>query len=94
MRVAIEDTWFPAGTRIRVGRGADELSFVRCTFEGGEITIEPDVDRRIFRHCVFQHTRFTGQPLSERISIDCHRASVGTESAETGLTARHVKFRR
>jgi hypothetical protein len=94
MKVIIEDTWFPAGTKIRVSRGADELSFLRCTFEGGEIAIEPDVDRRIFLHCVFQHTRFTGQPLSELISVGCHSASVNTEAAAMGPNARHAKFRR
>jgi hypothetical protein len=94
MKVTIEDTWFPPGTRIRVGGGADELSFVRCTFEGGEIIIEPDVDQTIFLDCVFQHTRFSGEPLSERISVGCQKASVATEAAMTTPAARHARFRR
>ncbi len=94
MRIIIEDTWFPAGTKIRVGPGADELSFLRCTFEAGEIFIEPEVDRRIFLHCVFQHTYFSGQPLSERIAVGCHSAFVDTETAAMGPIVRHPKFRR
>jgi hypothetical protein len=94
MRTVIEDTWFPAGTKIRVGKGADELSFLRCTFEGGEIFIEPDVERTIFLHCVFQHTRFSGQPLSERIAVGCRHASVDTEASAIAPVARHARFRR
>jgi len=94
MRLTIEDTWFPASTRIHVGRGSDELSFRRCTFEGGEIFIEPDVNCSIFQRCVFQHTRFSGQPLSKRISDDCHTAAVGTEAAAADETARRARFRR
>lgn len=94
MKITIEDTWFPAGTKIRVGGGADELAFLRCTFEGGDIFIELDVDRRIFLHCVFQHTRFSGQPLSERVAVGCRSASVATEAAAMGPVAPHAKFRR
>jgi hypothetical protein len=94
MRVVIEDTWFPPPTKIRVGHGGDELTFSRCTFEGGEIAIDPEVDRRIFLHCVFQHTRFTGQVLSERIAIGCQKGPVDTEAAASTADARNAKFRR
>jgi hypothetical protein len=94
MKTVIEDTWFPAGAKIRVGKGADELSFLRCTFEGGEIFIEPNVEGTIFLHCVFQHTRFSGQPLSERIALGCHNAFVDTEAAAIAPAARRARFRR
>jgi hypothetical protein len=95
MRMIIEDTWFPACTKIRIGLGADELSFRRCSFEGGEIFIETGVDRRIFSRCLFQHTRFSGQPLSDRIADSCHSAAVGTEAAAMAPTGvRRDKFRR
>jgi hypothetical protein len=94
MRTVIEETWFAAGTNIRVGKGADELSFRRCTFEGGEIFVEPNVDTTIFIQCVFQHTRFSGQPLSERIAVGCRTAIVDTEAAAFTPSARHARFRR
>src|SRR5579875_3151245 len=81
MRIRIENTWFPAGTKIRIGRGADELVFLRCFFEGGEIFVEHDVDGEIFSQCVFQGTIFSGQPLSRRIATQCHSAPVETEAA-------------
>ena len=87
MKIRIEDTWFPAGTKIRIGRGEDELVFLRCSFEGGEIFIERDVDRGIFSQCVFHGTNFSGQPLSERIASGCHCVPVGTEAAATGPSA-------
>ena len=94
MRLVIEDTWFPPGTKIRVGAGADELTFLRCTFEGGEIAVAPEIDRRIFLDCVFQHTRFTSQPLSDRISGGCRRAPVGSEAAAAKSDAPPPRFRR
>jgi hypothetical protein len=95
MRIVIEDTWFPACMKIRIGPGADELSFRRCSFEGGEIFIEESVDRAIFADCVFQHTRFSGQPLSERIATRCRSAVVATEAAAPGPAPRKQgKFRR
>ena len=94
MKITIEDTLFPPSTRIRVGGGADELSFVRCTFEGGEIFIEAEVDQRIFRDCVFQHTRFSGKALCEPLSTGCKNAFVGTEAAMSTPVERHARFRR
>jgi hypothetical protein len=95
MRIRIENTWFPAGTKIRIGRGADELVFLRCFFEGGEIFVEHDVDGEIFSQCVFQGTIFSGQPLSRRIATQCHSAPVETEAAAAGPAAsRRAKFRR
>ena len=68
MKAIIEDTWFPAGTKIRIGAGADQLLFVRCSFEGGEILVEPGIDRLIFSQCIFRGTHFSGQALSDRIA--------------------------
>ena len=93
MRAIIEDTWFPAGTKIRIGGGADELLFVRCAFEGGEIEIEPEVDRTIFSQCVFRGTRFSGQSLSDRIAIACRLTAPGTEEAAESSGSRAGKFR-
>jgi hypothetical protein len=95
MKICIEDTWFPAGTKIRIGPGADELVFLRCSFEGGEIFVEHDVDEMIFLQCVFHGTSFSGQPLSERIATRCHSAPIETEAVATGPAAsRHARFRR
>lgn len=95
MRIRIENTWFPAGTKIRIGRGADELVFLRCSFEGGEIFVEHDVDGEIFSQCVFQGTSFSGQPLSGRIATQCHSAPAETEAVATGpVASRHARFRR
>lgn len=95
MKVVIEDTWFPAGTRISVGGGADTLVFLRCSFEGGEIFVAHDVERTIFSRCVFHGTNFTGQPLSDRIGRECHSTPVTTESAATrAVASRHARFRR
>ena len=79
MKVLIRDTWFPPKTRIAIGAGADELSFVRCTFVGGEIAIEHDVDRRIFSNCLFKGTVFSVQSLSERTSQGCRWIAPTTE---------------
>ena len=96
MKTVIEDTWFPAGTRIRIGAGADELAFRHCSFEGGEIFIEHEVDRTIFSQCFFHGTSFSGQPLSDRIAAGCHGAPGGTEAAAAkGASVRKpAKFRR
>ena len=81
MRVVIRDTWFAAHTSIAIGGGADDLVFVRCTFEGGEIHIEDAVGRQVFVNCVFQGTKFSGQPLSQRIAVECSWVSAPTETA-------------
>lgn len=95
MKTVIEDTWFPTGTRIRIGGGADELVFLRCSFEGGEIFVAQEVDRTIFAKCVFHSTRFSGQPLSARIAAGCQSIAAATEAAAHGTaSARHTRFRR
>jgi hypothetical protein len=81
MRLVIRDTWFPPGTRIDIEAGQDELIFVRCTFEGGEIAVDAAIDRLIFSACLFQGTRFSRQPLSARISHECHWHAPATEAA-------------
>jgi hypothetical protein len=94
MKTIIEDTWFPAGAKIRIGLGTDELLFVRCTFEGGDIFVEPTVGDTVFSNCLFRGTKFSGQSLSERISIHCRSAASGTEEATAASGARADKFRR
>ena len=94
MRVVIEDSYFPAGTRIRIGRGSDALTFLRCTFEGGEIAIDPEVDQEIFRRCMFLQTHFPGQALSDRIAVDCSRPSVATEASAPAASTPFRRFRR
>ncbi len=81
MKLIIRDTWFPMGTRIAIGSGQDELVFVRCTFEGGEIAVDAAIDRPIFAACLFQGTRFTEQSLSARISRECQWSAPATEAA-------------
>jgi len=93
MKTIIEDTWFPAGTRIRIGGGPDELLFLRCSFEGGEIFIGHEVDRTIFSRCVFRGTSFSGQSLSERIAIACHSVPPETEEAAAASGLRQARFR-
>lgn len=95
MKTIIEDTWFPAGTKIHIGPGLDDLVFLRCSFEGGEIFVAHDVNRTIFSHCVFHGTSFNGQPLSARIASGCHSALAETEMAATGPAAsRPARLRR
>lgn len=91
MRLIIRDAWFPLGTRIIIGSGQDELAFVRCTFEGGEIAVDIAVDRPIFTACLFQGTRFSQQALSPRISRECHWCVSPTEAAvPSGASLGHI----
>lgn len=94
MRVVIEDSYFPAGTRIHIGGGSDALSFVRCTFEGGEIAVDAEVRETIFRRCLFLQTRFSGQTLSDRIAVDCTNPSVATEASAPQGSKPFARFRR
>jgi hypothetical protein len=94
MRAIIEDTWFPAGTRIRIGRGSDELLFVRCSFEGGEIVFEREVDQTIFSQCIFRGTRFIGQSLCDRIASACSAVAAQTEDTAPVHESRQGRFRR
>jgi hypothetical protein len=86
MRLIVRDTWFPTGTCIAIGSGQDELVFVRCIFEGGEIAVDTAIDRPIFVACLFQGTRFSEQPLSARISRECQWSAAATEAAIHGGT--------
>ncbi len=94
MKVLVQDTWFPSGTRIRIGGGVDEILFLQCSFDGGDIFIEPDVDRTIFSQCRFRGTNFSGQKLSERIAIGCRAAPADTEETAAAAGARDGRFRR
>ena len=94
MRAIIEDTWFPAGARLRIGEGGDELLFLRCSFEGGEIFVEHAIHRTIFSQCVFRGTSFSGQSLSERIAVACRSAPAETEETAAPVGPRAGRFRR
>ncbi|MFL5256298.1 MAG: hypothetical protein ACJ8AI_26055 [Rhodopila sp.] len=94
MKTIIEDTWFPTGTRIRIGRGTDELLFVRCSFEGGEILIEQEVDRTVFAQCMFRGTRFSGQSLCDRIASACRIVPAQTEETAPVNETRQGRFHR
>ncbi len=95
MKTIIEDTWFSADTKIRIGHGMDELVFRRCAFEGGDIFVEHDVDRPIFSECAFLGTNFSGQALSARIATRCHSAPGETEAAASEMVfSLHARFRR
>jgi hypothetical protein len=89
MHTIIEDTWFPAGTRIRIGAGSDALRFVHCAFEGGEIEVEQTVDQAVFIRCTFRGTSFRGQPLSERIATGCRQLQPATE--ETAMISVPIR---
>jgi hypothetical protein len=93
MRTIIEDTTFPAGTHIRISGGIDELLFLRCSFEGGEILVEHEVDRIIFSQCFFRGTNFSEQSLSERIATACRRVPPETEEMAPPSSEREGKFR-
>jgi len=93
MRAIIEDTWFPVGTKLRIGEGADELLFLRCSFDGGEIFVEYAINRTIFSQCVFRGTNFSGQLLSERIAAACRSVPAETEEAAPPIGSRGVRFR-
>ena len=84
MKTIIEDTWFPAGTRIRIGGGSDALRFIHCSFEGGEIQIEVGVDQAVFERCTFRGTSFVGQPLSDRVATGCRILQPLTEDTAAG----------
>jgi len=93
MKMIIEDTWFPAGTTIRISGGSDELTFLRCSFEGGESSIGSEVDRAMFSRCIFRGTRFSGQALSDRIATGCRSMAPETEETAPPGGTRHARFR-
>jgi hypothetical protein len=80
MKVNIRDTWIRHGD-VEVGRGEDRLVFERCIFVGGTVKVDPEVDTKIFVHCLFQGTRFTAQSYCPRITVDCHWQAPNTEDA-------------
>ncbi|HEY0183216.1 MAG TPA: hypothetical protein VGC09_10455 [Rhodopila sp.] len=93
MRAIIENTCFHTDTRIRIAAGADEMLFLRCSFEGGEIFIEQEVDRTIFSQCVFRGTHFSGQRLSARIAVGCQSALADTEATSGVAAVAGSRFR-
>jgi hypothetical protein len=80
MKLIIRDTWIRHGD-VEVGRGEDRLVFERCIFVGGTVKVAPEVDTKIFVHCLFQGTRFTAQSYCPRITVDCHWQAPNTEDA-------------
>jgi hypothetical protein len=81
MDLIIRDAWFASHTVVDVGPGDDRLVFERCTFMGGTMHVDLEVDRQIFVVCLFHGTAFTAQPLSPRISTDCHWQPPNVEGA-------------
>ena len=50
MELIIRDAWFASHTVVDVGPGGDllVLVFERCTFMGGTVHVDLEVDRQIF----------------------------------------------
>ena len=80
MRLIVRDTWFRHG-ELEISRGDDRLVFERCTFMGGTVRVDPEIDARVFVHCLFEGTCFTAQSLSPRIASDCHWVPPNVEDA-------------
>ena len=72
MDLIIKDALFCQHSVVDVGLGRDRLVFERCTFMGGHVHVDAEIDHKIFIGCLFQGTVFTAQPLSPRIAADCH----------------------
>ena len=94
MTAMIEDACFTAGAKICIDRAGDELSFCRCSFEGCEIFVADEIERAIFKQCVFRGATFSGQPLSPRIASDCQCGCAETEMAASAAVTRELRFRR
>ena len=94
MTALIEDACFTASAKIRIDRADDELTFCRCSFEGCDIFVADQIERAIFRQCVFRGATFSGQPLSPRIASDCHCGCAETEMAASTAVTRAARFRR
>jgi hypothetical protein len=80
MYLIVRDTWIRHG-KLEIGRGDNFLIFERCTFMGGTIRVDPEVDKKVFVGCLFEGTLFTAQPLSPRIAADCHWEEPNIEDA-------------
>lgn len=81
MKTVIHDAWFAQRTKITIEAGDDHLAFIRCVFEGGEISIDNTINRTVFVMCLFQGTKFSGQALSPRIASECSWVAAPTETA-------------
>jgi hypothetical protein len=80
MNLNMKDMWIRHG-QVDIGRGDDRLVFERCTFVGGTVKVDPEVDSKIFVGCLFQGTRFTAQSVCPRIATGCHWQAPNTEDA-------------
>jgi hypothetical protein len=80
MKLIIRDAWIRHG-KLDVVRGAEQVVFERCTFMGGTVRIDPDIDAKIFVDCLFEGTCFTAQTLCPRIASNCHWEPPNIEDA-------------
>lgn len=81
MDVMIRHTLFRQHSVVDVGPGQDPLTFERCTFTGGHVHVDAEIDCKIFVACSFQGRAFTGQPLSPWIARECHWQPATTEAS-------------
>jgi hypothetical protein len=80
MKLIIRDAWIRHGA-LDLVRGDGQLLFERCTFMGGMIRIDPEIDDKIFAGCLFEGTCFPAQTLCPRIAINCHWEAPNLEDA-------------
>jgi hypothetical protein len=74
----IRDAWFASHTVVDVVPGDDRLVLERCTFMGGTVHVDPEVDRQIFVACLVQGTTFTCNlchPASRPIALGNRQTS-------------------
>ena len=83
MKLIIKDAWIRHG-ELDVVRGGEQLVFERCTFMGGTVRIDPEIDAKIFVDCLFEGTCFTAQTLCPRIASNCHWEPPNVEDAMPG----------
>jgi hypothetical protein len=72
------DAWFASHTVVDVGTGEDLLVFERCTFMGGTVHVDFEVDTQIFVACLFQAPplpRNLCRPASRPIAIGNRQTS-------------------
>ena len=78
MDLIIRDAWFASHTIVDVGPGEDLLVFERCTFMGGTVHVDLEVDRQIFVACLSRAPplpRNLCRPASRPIAIGNRQTS-------------------
>lgn len=80
MKLIIRDAWIRHG-ELNLVPGDGHLLFERCTFMGGTVRIDPEIDTKIFVDCLFEGTCFTAQTLCPRIASNCHWEEPNLEDA-------------